>query len=261
MILDDILATADVRAESVRRDESHHRRRALDAPPVRSLARALMAPGLSVIAEIKRRSPSAGTIASDLDPVAQAQAYAEGGCAAISVLTEPDFFAGSLADLEAVRAVVDVPVLRKDFTRHPAQIWEARGAGADAVLLIVAALDDEMLAACLDTAASAGVDAIVEVHTADEAARAVRAGASIVGVNNRDLSTFTTDVGVSESMAPLIVSVPVTIAESGVSNVSAAVRMARAGYDAILVGEALVRHPDPASFVAALSGAAASGPA
>lgn len=249
MILYDILVAADRRAALVRDREPDLRRRAESAPPARSLRAALLAPGLSVIAEIKRRSPSAGTIDGSLDPADQARAYVRGGCAAISVLTEPQFFDGSLDDLVAVRAAVDVPVLRKDFTRDPSQIWEARAAGADAVLLIVAALDDGMLTSCLATAAEAGVDAIVEVHSALEAERAQAAGAEIIGVNNRDLRTFDTDLAVAEGIAEHLGSAGVRIAESGVSSEDGARRMAASGYDAILVGEALVRHEDPAAFV------------
>lgn len=210
--------------------------------------------GLSVIAEIKRRSPSAGDIDISLDPASQALLYVAGGASAISVLTEPDFFGGSLADLSAVRGVVDVPILRKDFILDPAQIWEARAAGADAILLIVAALSQELLAALIGVAKDVGVDAIVEAHTADEVRSAVAAGAQIVGVNNRDLVTFITDLSVAESVAELLPSDVVSIAESGVSGVEGALRMREAGYDAILVGEALVRSQDPAALVAALRG-------
>jgi indole-3-glycerol phosphate synthase len=224
------------------------------APPARSLVDALRSPGLSVIAEIKRRSPSAGDIDTTLDPASQALKYVAGGASAISVLTEPDFFAGSLADLSAVRSVVDVPVLRKDFTVHPAQIWEARAAGADAILLIVAALTDPMLSELIGVTKQVGVDAIVEAHTAEEVRVAAAAGAEIIGVNNRDLGTFVTDLSVAESAAELLPTDVVTIAESGVSDVDGARRMRDAGYDAILVGEALVRSLDPAAFVAALKG-------
>jgi indole-3-glycerol phosphate synthase len=255
VILDDILAVADRRAIEARARLDEFRSRAADGPPARSLTTALQRPGLSVIAEIKRRSPSAGVIDGRLDPVHRARAYEDGGCAAISVLTEPEFFDGSLGDLVAVRAAVDVPVLRKDFTRDPAQVWEARAFGADAVLLIVAALDDAALEACLAEAEVAGVDAIVEVHTAAEAHRAIAAGARIVGVNNRDLTTFTTDLTVAESVAPIIEGASVRIAESGVSDVDGAARMGAAGYDAILVGEALVRHADPSRFVEELRSA------
>lgn len=250
MILDDILEATHRRVAQL--DE-----RALEkAPrrwgPVRDFAGALRGPGLQVIAEIKRRSPSAGPLAPDIDPVARAAAYTAGGAAAISVLTEPDFFDGSIEDLEAVRSSVGVPVLRKDFTIHPAQIWEARVAGADAVLLIVAALDDTDLAALLATARNAGLAAIVEVHTIDEAARARGAGATIIGVNNRDLTTFATDLATAESIAPHIADVPLRIAESGVSTREGAQRMASAGYHAVLVGEALVRAAHPEDLVNSL---------
>ena len=228
---------------------------ARSAPPPRSLTDALLAPGLSVIAEFKRRSPSAGDMNTQVDPASQALEYVAGGASAISVLTEPDFFGGSLADLAAVRSVVDVPVLRKDFTLDPAQVWEARAAGADAILLIVAALSDKALTELIDVAARVGVDAIVEAHTADEVRTAVDAGAQIVGVNNRDLTTFITDLSVAESVADLLPPDVVTIAESGVSDPAGARRMRDCGYDAILVGEALVRSDDPAALVAALKGA------
>lgn len=255
MILDEILRTAHVRAEDARRDLELLRARSADAPTQRSLADALVTDGLSVIAEIKRRSPSAGDIDASLDPVSLALAYEAGGAAAISVLTEPNFFGGSLDDLAAVREAVSVPVLRKDFTVDPAQVWEARAAGADAVLLIVAALDDRGLKACIEAGEEAGVDSVVEAHALTEVARAVAAGARIIGVNNRDLHSFTTDLAVAESMAGAIPDDVVRIAESGVSSIEGARRMAAAGYDAILVGEALVRHGDPASFVVALRGA------
>lgn len=254
MILDEILVTADRRAEQARARVGEFHTRAAAAPVRRSLEDALGAPGLGIIAELKRRSPSAGVIAAATDPVARARSYESGGCAAISVLTEPHYFDGSLEDLEAVRDAVSVPVLRKDFTRDPAQIWEARASGADAVLLIVAALDDRALSACLRESESIGIDAIVEVHTEAEAGRAMDSRARIVGVNNRDLATFVTDLGVAERIAPMIADAPVRIAESGVSSVAGARRMAAAGYDAILVGEALMRHDDPAALVTQLRG-------
>jgi len=224
------------------------------APPARSLVDALRAPGLSVIAEIKRRSPSVGDIDPSLDPATQAVKYVAGGASAISVLTEPDFFGGSLADLSAVRGVVDVPVLRKDFTLDAAQIWEARAAEADAILLIVAALSEAHLSELIGVARQVGVDAIVEAHTAQEVRVAIAADAEIIGVNNRDLGTFATDLSVAESVAELLPADVVTVAESGVSDVDGARRMRASGYDAILVGEALVRSQDPASLVAMLKG-------
>jgi len=251
-VLTNILTRAGERAIAAHERIGAFQAAAADAPPVRSLIAALSGEGLGVVAEIKRRSPSAGVIDPDLDPVAQSIAYVQGGADAISVLTEPHFFGGSMADLEAVRRAVDVPVLRKDFTLKPAQIWEARAGGADAVLLIVAALDRGALAVLLGEAAAAGVDAIVEAHTGDEVEVAVAAGARIIGVNNRDLATFHTDLSVAESVAGVLPADVVTIAESGVSDIDGARRMAHAGYDAILVGEALVRADDPGELVARL---------
>lgn len=254
-MLTDILAYADERATVAESRIEQLLDGAMSAPPVRDLVAALTVPGLGVVAEIKRRSPSVGAIDMDIDPAAQAVEYVNGGADAISVLTEPKFFAGSLDDLRSVRSAVDVPVLRKDFTRNAAQIWEARAAGADAVLLIVATLDDSTLAELVAVASEVGVAAIVEAHTVHEADRAVAAGASIVGINNRDLSTFATDLAVAELAAPRLPANVVRIAESGVSDASGAQRMAVAGYDAILVGEALVRSPDPAGLVSSLKAA------
>lgn len=254
-MLNEILVTADERAAHAAESIDRFRSELMTAPPVRDFKAALATPGLSVIAEIKRRSPSAGDIDAALDPVQQAIRYVEGGADAISVLTEPNFFGGSLDDLRNVRAAVDVPVLRKDFTRNDAQILEARAAGADAILLIVATLTDDLLRDLLEFAESLGLTAIVEAHTHEEAARAVSVGASIVGVNNRDLHTFVTDLSVAEGAAHLIPANTISIGESGVSDAAGASRMARAGYDAILVGEALVRSEDPARLVAALKAA------
>ncbi len=254
-MLDEILKRAAVRAREATAMLDAHRAAAAEAPPVRPFAVALAAPGLSVIAEVKRRSPSKGVIDAGLDPVARAVAYVAGGADAVSVLTEPEFFDGSMEDLRRVRDAVGVPVLRKDFTIEPSQIWEARAGGADAVLLIVAALTDGQLVELIDTAAAVGVDALVEVHTAAELERARAAGASIIGVNNRDLTTFRTDLAVAEALAPGLPEGVVTVAESGVSDTAGAGRMHRAGYDAILVGEALVRAPDPARLVTDLKAA------
>ena len=254
-MLRSILASADARAVVADAALDDHRAACLTAPPVRDLAGALRVSGLSVIAEIKRRSPSAGNIDDALDPVSLATRYVEGGADAISVLTEPDFFGGSLEDLKSVREAVSVPVLRKDFTRSPSQIWEARAAGADAVLLIVASLTPERLDLLLGTAKEVGVAAIVEVHGVDEVSIAVDAGAEIIGVNNRDLRTFVTDLSVAEQAAPFLPSGAITIGESGVSTPKGAARMASAGYDAILVGEALVRSEDPAALLSSLKAA------
>ncbi len=253
-MLDAILSTADAIAEDATSRISDFRREADARPEARSLRAALVAPGLSVVAEIKRRSPSAGAINSELDPVRQAVAYEAGGADAISVLTESRFFGGSLDDLVAVREAVTLPVLRKDFTRNEAQIWEARASGADAVLLIVATLEVSVLGDLITVAKDVGIDAIVEVHTAIELESAIATGAEIIGVNNRDLATLRTDLGVAEKLAAGLPDGVSTIAESGVSSVDGAIRMRSAGYDAILVGEALVRADDPAALVAALKG-------
>jgi len=254
-MLDAILSTADALAQEATSLMPGFRRKAEAQPEARSLRAALRDAGLSVIAEIKRRSPSAGLINADLDPARQAVAYEAGGADAISVLTESRFFGGSLEDLIAVREAVTLPVIRKDFTRNEAQIWEARSHGADAVLLIVATLGQPILEHLIAVAKDVGVDAIVETHTDPELQRALAAGADIIGVNNRDLATFRTDLDVAERLAAGLTGDATTIAESGVSSVDGARRMRSAGYDAILVGEALVRAEDPAVLVAALKGA------
>ena len=206
-MLDDILAATRARIAGL--DEAGLRAQAGDLPEVRSLESALAGPGLSVIAEIKRRSPSRGDLAAGLDPARQAEAYEEGGAAAISVLTEPEFFSGSLGDLAEVRRHVRIPVLRKDFILAASQVWESRVAGADALLLIVAALTDAELRSLIEETTTAGLEALVEVHTAREAERAMAAGARIVGVNNRDLATFNVDLATAESLAPAVAPAPV----------------------------------------------------
>jgi indole-3-glycerol phosphate synthase len=255
-MLDEILAATRLRVRAL--DLAEQRHLAVDQAPrpvARSLEAALTKPGINVIAEVKRRSPSRGKLAPDLDPVAQAAAYEAGGAAAISVLTEPEFFSGSLEDLVAVARSVEIPVLRKDFIIDLAQIWESKRAGADALLLIAAALDDELLANLLQEAHGAGLDALVEVHTAAEADRAMSAGARIIGVNNRDLTTFAVDLATSESLAARVAAAPARVAESGIHRAADAARMGAAGYTAVLVGEALVRADDPAALVAELRGA------
>ncbi|MBU1226129.1 MAG: indole-3-glycerol phosphate synthase TrpC [Actinobacteria bacterium] len=251
-MLDGIVASVRARLAPVVAAIDDLRDAALATPAPRDFEAALRVPGLSVIAEIKRRSPSRGVIDAGLIPAQRAAAYQKGGAAAVSVLTEPDHFSGSLTDLAAVRKAVGVPVLRKDFLLHPAQVWESRASGADAVLLIVAILDDRRLADLLATAERAGLAALVEVHDEAEAERARNAGARIIGVNNRDLATFTVDPATAERVRPLLEGGVVAVAESGVSDPAGAARMADAGYDAILVGEAAVRSGDPAGFVASL---------
>jgi indole-3-glycerol phosphate synthase len=226
------------------------------APQRREFGEALERRGLQVIAEIKRRSPSRGDLNMGLDPVSQARAYERGGAAAISVLTEPDYFSGSLDDLKAVRQAVSLPVLRKDFIVDVRQVEESRAAGADALLLIVAGLEAADLVALLAECATVGIEALVETHSVEEAAIAVDADARIIGVNNRDLATFHTDLAVAERVAPSLAGRRIRVAESGVSNVAGAARMATAGYDAILVGEALVTADDPAALIRELRAAA-----
>lgn len=207
-----------------------------------------------MIAEVKRRSPSAGALAVALDPSDQARRYASGGAAAVSVLTEPKYFDGSLDDLAAVRLATELPVLRKDFMLHEAQIWESRAAGADAVLLITTALDDRGLASMLEAVAAASMAALVEVHDEGEAERAIAAGATVVGVNNRDLRNFATDLGVAERLSHGLRDVAVRVAESGVKTAEDASRMAVAGYDGVLIGEVLVRSADPAGLIRTFRG-------
>ncbi|GMQ84446.1 MAG: indole-3-glycerol phosphate synthase TrpC [Acidimicrobiia bacterium] len=250
-MLKQILADAEARAETARSRATEFRSEAASAPEARSFGDAVS--GGKLIAEIKRRSPSRGVLAPGLDAAAQAKRYEAAGAAAVSVLTESAHFDGSLDDLMTVRSAIDLPVLRKDFLLDPAQIWESRAAGADAVLLIVSILGEQGLATMLPEAAAAGVDALVEVHDTTEAELALGAGARIVGVNNRDLVSFTTDLAVAESVAPMIRRPGVvTVAESGVSDPEGAARMWAAGYDAILVGEALVTAADPEALLQTL---------
>lgn len=252
-MLDDIIAATHRRIRTL--DRATLRHLAVDRAPrlvARSFEAALTRPGINVVAEVKRRSPSRGELAPDLDPVTQAAAYEAGGAAAISVLTEPEFFSGSLDDLEAVARSVEIPVLRKDFIIDSAQVWESKLAGADALLLIAAALDDDQLAKLLQETEGAGLDALVEVHTAEEADRATSAGARIIGVNNRDLATFTVDLATAESLAGRVSAATARVAESGIHTGADAARMGAAGYTAVLVGEALVRADDPAALVAEL---------
>ncbi len=213
---------------------------------------ALRAPGLGVIAEVKRSSPSKGALAPIDDPAALAAEYEAGGASAISVLTEARRFGGSLDDLAAVRAAVRVPLLRKDFVVTEYQLWEGRAAGADLALLIVAALSQAQLAGFLELAGRLGVTCLVETHTADEVRRALDAGAELIGVNNRNLKTLEVDLSHFQELAELVGPGPVKVAESGILGTDDAVRMREAGADAVLVGELLVRHGDPRTAVAAL---------
>ncbi|MBW8750996.1 MAG: indole-3-glycerol phosphate synthase TrpC [Propionibacteriales bacterium] len=258
-VLDDIVAGVrdDLAGRQAALPEAELRAIVADAPPPRDPMPAFRAPGLSVIAEVKRRSPSKGDLADIPDPAALARSYAAGGADAISVLTEQRRFGGSLDDLRAVRAAVETPVLRKDFIVSTYQLLEARAAGADLVLLIVAALDDETLARLHVEARELGLTVLVEVHDEPEIARALAIGAELVGVNARNLKTLEVDPG---TFARLVGGLPddvVKVAESGISGPTDAARHAAEGADVVLVGEALVRDGDPTAAVAAMRGVGA----
>jgi indole-3-glycerol phosphate synthase len=257
-VLEEILAAKRVELALLQESEARDtlRRAALDAPPARDFAGGLRrADGrLAVVAEIKRRSPSKGDLAPHLDPAVNAKAYESGGAAALSVLTDRPFFGGSVDDLQHARAAVELPVLRKDFVIDETQVYETRVTGADAVLLIVAALpDDRVLESLRALADEVGLAALVEAHDDTELDRALAAGATVIGVNARDLGTFGEDLGLSERLANRIPADVTAVAESAVRTPDDARRMAEAGYDAVLVGEALVRSDDPAALVEAMS--------
>lgn len=220
------------------------------------LLQALRQPGTRLIAEVKRKSPAKGDLKLDADAPALASTYLSAGAAAVSVLTDERFFSGSDADLQAVRTRVRGPILRKDFTIRDYQVYEARVLGADAVLLIVSMLTDQQLSSYLDTADCLGLDAIVECHTEDEVKRAVDLGAAIIGINNRDLSNFTVDLGTTERLRSLVPSDRIVISESGIFTRADVERVEAAGAQAVLVGEALVISPDPAAKVGELMGLA-----
>src|SRR5439155_23694500 len=207
---------------------------------------------VNVIAECKRRSPSRGVLRADYDPVAIAVSYARHGAAAISVRTEPTFFDGSLADLSAVSAAVDIPVLRKDFVVDDYQLFEAKAAGADAVLLIVAALEAAALKSLMDRAAVLRLDVLVEVHNLDELMRGLDAGARIVGVNNRNLRTLAVDVHASETLIDRIPEDVVAITESGLKSSEDLRRLGRLGYRAFLIGERFMAAKDSGAELGAL---------
>ena len=207
-----------------------------------------------VIAECKRRSPSKGILRREYAPAAHAAAYAQAGAAAISVLTEPTFFDGSLEHLEQVRAAVDVPLLRKDFIVTKYQLLEAVASGADAVLLIVGALNDDELHELIDTASELGLAALVEVHDRDELVRALDAGVEIIGVNSRNLRTLTVDPSVLEELGGLMPQGVIAVAESGIRTPADIARLSAAGYSAFLVGERLIAEPDPGAALRALRG-------
>ena len=255
-VLDEIVAgvRTDLAERRATISEADLRAALSDVDPPRDPMPALSTPGSSVIAEVKRRSPSRGDLAEILDPAALAEQYAAGGAAAVSVLTEQRRFAGSLEDLRAVRAAVDVPVLRKDFIVDPYQVLEARAAGSDLVLLIVAALDDDILRRLHDEARELGMCVLVEVHDEPETERAVQLAAELVGVNARDLKTLEVDPDTFGRLAPLVPADVVLVAESGITSPVDVKRFVGEGARAVLVGEALVKDGDPEAAVRALTG-------
>jgi indole-3-glycerol phosphate synthase len=253
MILDEILAHK--RPELAQRVQkvplAELRARAAGQPAPLDFAADLARPGASLLAEIKRASPSKGLLCPDFDPVSLATTYAANGAAAISVLTDERFFSGSLAHLAAVRHTLDpaLPLLRKDFVFDPYQVYEARAHGADALLLIVALLPDDLLADLLALTRGLGMTALVEVHDETEMARALALSPRVLGINNRDLRDFTVDLATFERLAPLVPERTVAVAESGVNTAADVRRLAAAGADAVLVGGALVSAPDVAAKV------------
>lgn len=253
-ILDEILATKVDEVTVLHQPQTRDllREEALRAPAARDFAAALRRDDgtVAVIGELKRRSPSKGDLAPELDPAPAAKAYEAGGAACLSVLTDQPYFGGTVADLVAARDAVALPVLRKDFTIDEVQLYEARAIGADAILLICAALsDDAHLADLHALAVELGMAALVEAHDGPEIERALRAGARVVGVNSRDLATFTENLDGAAALSSLIPSDVIAVAESSIRSPADAQRMAAAGFDAILVGEALVRSDDPTALV------------
>lgn len=256
-MMEQLIAGAREGVEARRRDlsqadlESRLSARGEDRP----FNEALVRPGLSVIAEFKRRSPSAGQLArEEIDLGAQVSAYERGGAAALSVLTDEPHFGGSLADLRAARAACDLPIIRKDFIVEPYQLYEAAVHGADAVLLIVAALDDEDLRALHQEARAIDLDCLVEVHDEGELERALEAGAEVIGINNRNLDDMSVDIATTFELMPDVPAGKTVVAESGISGRAELEELDRVGVDAVLIGGALMEAPDPEAKVRELTG-------
>jgi len=222
------------------------------ATPPRDFAAALRAPAINVIAELKKASPSRGVLRNDFDARSLGASLAAAGAAALSVLTEEEFFQGSLTNLRTARAAVGIPVLRKDFIFDPWQVWEARSVDADSFLLIVAILSDAQLRELLAAGRELGMEPLVEVHTREELDRALAAGARIVGVNNRDLRTFTVTLETSLNLIREIPRECIAVSESGLRTAADLARLRKAGFHAFLIGESLMQAPDPAAALAAL---------
>jgi indole-3-glycerol phosphate synthase len=256
-MIEQLIAGAREGVEARRRDlpqadlESRLSARGEDRP----FNEALVRPGLSLIAEFKRRSPSAGRLArEEIDLAAQVAAYERGGAAALSVLTDEPHFGGSLADLRAARAACDLPIIRKDFIVDPYQLYEAAVHGADAVLLIVAALDDDALRSLRQEARAIDLDCLVEVHDEGELERALEAGAEVIGINNRNLDDMSVDIATTFELMPDVPAGKTVVAESGISGRAELEELDRVGVDAVLIGGALMEAPDPEAKVRELSG-------
>ena len=258
-ILDEILdaVRADLAERQQRVSLDDLKATAARQPAARDPMPMLRSPGVSVIAEVKRSSPSRGELAEISDPASLARDYEAGGATAISVLTERHRFGGTLDDLRAVRAAVEAPVLRKDFIVTSYQLWEARACGADLALLVVVALEQNALIALVERAESIGLTPFVECHTADEVRRAADAGARLIGINARDLTTLKVDLDTFARLAPLVPDGIVMVAESGVRGPRDVIELARAGAHAVLVGESLVMDKEPRTAVADLVAAGA----
>lgn len=257
MIIDDIVRDkrADLQRVKAAVPLADLQQRALFRMPRRPLRVALEARHRAIIAEVKKASPSKGVIRADFDPVWIASRYAESGAAAISVLTEERYFQGSLEDLAAIRPRVSVPLLRKDFLFDPYQLYEARAFGADAVLLIVAILSDTLLQELLWLAEELNLSPLVEIHNRAELERAVRGGALLLGINNRDLRTFHTTLATTEDLLPSVPPGALVVAESGIETTADIERLERFGVGAFLIGEAFMRAPDPGARLSAFLGA------
>lgn len=256
-ILARIVATKREEADRLAGRAAELRRACADAPPVRDFAGALRREDtVALIAEAKRRSPGAGPIRPDLSPVELTLGYERAGASAVSVLTDGPWFGGSLADLRAVRGAVGIPVLRKDFTLVEEQVLEARAGGADAVLLIVRILDDARLRGLRELAESLEMAALVEVHDAAELERALASGASLIGVNNRDLTSFRTSLEHTFALLPALGPGVTVVSESGIRTPADVERLGAEGVHAVLVGEALLREPDPSAAARGLAGRA-----
>ncbi len=252
-ILGTICQESEARAARLSTRSVELERLAAAAPAARSLAAALRGTHVALIAEVKRRSPSKGSIAPDLDAATQARAYVEGGATAISVLTEPDHFSGSLEDLQAVRAAVNAPALKKDFHVRPIQLVEARAAGASAALLIARALDPERMREMMRAGRDLGLELLVEIRDEAELDRALELGATMIGVNNRDLESLVIDPTTAERLVPRIPSEVVAIAESGVKTRADVERYAASGADAVLVGSTISAAADPTAATRSLA--------